>query len=154
MTSTDLPHVAKGPRDATVLKRFPFAAGRVVMATSLSWLFAPARSLPRAGRGRVAARPRRSWSSGWCSGRSCVAAHAVPRARQLTPLHRAINDFNDALGASRNTNPLFLYFFNEIRLVVDEFTTFIQGLIAQPAFGRPVPLVGWLGVVAIVGYVS
>lgn len=75
-------------------------------------------------------------------------------AAQLTSLHRAINDFNDALGASRNSNPVFLYFFNEIRLVVGEFATFIQGLIAQPAFGRPVPLIGWLGVVAIVGYVS
>lgn len=75
-------------------------------------------------------------------------------AAQLTPLHRTINDFNDSLGASRNSNPVFLYFFNEIRLVVDEFTTFIQALIAQPSFGRPVPLVGWLGVVAAVGYIS
>ncbi|WP_158843989.1 ABC transporter permease [Saccharothrix deserti] len=75
-------------------------------------------------------------------------------ASQLTPLHHAVNDFNDALGAGRNTNPLFLYFFNEIRLVVDEFVTFVQAVIAQPAFGRPVPLIGWLGVVAIVGYVS
>jgi glycine betaine/proline transport system permease protein len=75
-------------------------------------------------------------------------------AAQLTPLHHSINEFNDALGASRNTNPVFLYFFNEIRLVVDEFTTFIQALIAQPSFGRPVPLIGWLGVVAVVGYVS
>ncbi|TDV57387.1 ABC transporter permease [Actinophytocola oryzae] len=75
-------------------------------------------------------------------------------AAQLTPLHHTINDFNDSLGASRNTNPVFLYFFNEIRLVVDEFTSFVQALIAQPSFGRPVPLIGWLGVVAIVGYVS
>ncbi|HYQ68961.1 ABC transporter permease subunit [Actinophytocola sp.] len=75
-------------------------------------------------------------------------------AADLTSLHRAINDFNDALGASRNSNPVFLYFFNEIRLVVDEFTTFLQGLLAQPSFGRPVPLVGWLGVVALVGYIS
>src|SRR5262245_17772922 len=81
--------------------------------------------------------------------------HTLPLgAAQLTSLHRAINDFNDALGASRNTNPIFLYFFNEIRLVVDQFVTFLQGLIAQPAFGRPVPLIGWLGVVALVGYIS
>jgi len=75
-------------------------------------------------------------------------------AAQLTPLHKAVNEFNDSLGASRNSNPIFLYFFNEIRLVVDEFTTFIQALIAQPSFGRPVPLVGWFGVVALVTYVS
>jgi len=75
-------------------------------------------------------------------------------ASQLTPLHRFINDVNDAVGASRNSNPVFLYFFNEIRLVIDEFVTFIQALIAQPSFGRPVPVIGWLGVVAIAGWVS
>ncbi|SDG18665.1 glycine betaine/proline transport system permease protein [Lentzea fradiae] len=75
-------------------------------------------------------------------------------ASQLTPLHRWINEVNDAVGASRNTNPVFLYFFNEIRLVIDEFVTLIQALIAQPSFGRPVPVIGWLGVVAIAGFVS
>jgi glycine betaine/proline transport system permease protein len=75
-------------------------------------------------------------------------------AAQLTSLHRTINDFNDSLGASRNSNPIFLYFFNEIRLVVGEFVTFLQGVFAQPAFGRPVPLIGWLGVVALVGFIS
>ncbi|RDI19756.1 ABC transporter permease [Lentzea flaviverrucosa] len=75
-------------------------------------------------------------------------------AADLTPLHRWINEVNDAVGASRNSNPLFLYFFNEIRLVIDEFVTFIQAMIAQPSFGRPVPVIGWLGVVAIAGFVS
>ncbi|WP_394613172.1 ABC transporter permease [Lentzea sp. JNUCC 0626] len=75
-------------------------------------------------------------------------------AADLTPLHRWINGVNDAVGASRNSNPVFLYFFNEIRLVIDEFVTFIQAMIAQPSFGRPVPVIGWLGVVAIAGFVS
>lgn len=75
-------------------------------------------------------------------------------AADLTPLHRWINSVNDAVGASRNSNPVFLYFFNEIRLVIDEFVTFIQALIAQPSFGRPVPVIGWLGVVAIAGFTS
>jgi len=75
-------------------------------------------------------------------------------AAQLTPLHHSINDVKDSLDANRNSNPVFLYFFNEIRFVIDEFVTFIQSLIAQPSFGRPVPLIGWLGVVALVGYIS
>ncbi|KOV82722.1 ABC transporter permease subunit [Nocardia sp. NRRL S-836] len=75
-------------------------------------------------------------------------------ASELTPLHRWVNELNDAVGASRNSNPLFLYFFNEIRLVIDGFVTFVQAMIAQPSFGRPVPVVGWLGVVAIAGFVS
>ncbi|MFF8534292.1 ABC transporter permease [Streptomyces sp. SAS_267] len=75
-------------------------------------------------------------------------------AADLTDLHRWINGFNDSVGAHRNSNPLFLYFFNEIRLVIDNLVTFIQHLISQPSGARPVPQVGWLGVVGIAGYVS
>ncbi|MGI5452364.1 ABC transporter permease [Streptomyces sp. CA-249302] len=75
-------------------------------------------------------------------------------AADLTDLHRWINDLNDSIGANRNSNPLFLYFFNEIRLVIDNLVTFIQHLISQPTGDRPVPQIGWLGVVGLVGYVS
>ncbi|MFD9434875.1 ABC transporter permease [Streptomyces sp. NPDC060002] len=75
-------------------------------------------------------------------------------AADLTGLHRWFNDVNDSIGADRNSNPLFLYFFNEIRLVIDNVVTFIQHLISQPSAGRPLPQIGWLGVVGIVGYVS
>ena len=72
----------------------------------------------------------------------------------LTDLHEWFNDLNDSIGADRNSNPLFLYFFNEIRLVIDNLVTFVQELIAQPSDARPVPQIGWLGVVGIAGYVS
>lgn len=75
-------------------------------------------------------------------------------AADLTDLHRWFNDVNDSIGANRNSNPLFLYFFNEIRLVIDSLVTFVQELISQPSVDRPVPQIGWLGVVGIVGYVS
>lgn len=75
-------------------------------------------------------------------------------AADLTDLHRWFNDVNDSIGADRNSNPLFLYFFNEIRFVIDSLVTFVQELISQPGAGRPVPQIGWLGVVGIVGYVS
>ncbi|WP_406010898.1 ABC transporter permease subunit [Streptomyces sp. NBC_00637] len=75
-------------------------------------------------------------------------------AADLTGLHRWFNDVNDSIGADRNSNPLFLYFFNEIRLVIDNLVTFIRHLISQPSAGRPLPQIGWLGVVGIVGYVS
>ncbi|MER5204065.1 ABC transporter permease subunit [Streptomyces sp. NPDC002825] len=75
-------------------------------------------------------------------------------AADLTDLHRWFNDVNDSIGADRNSNPLFLYFFNEIRLVIDNLVTFIQHLISQPPAGRPVPEIGWLGVVGLAGYVS
>ncbi|WP_046731223.1 ABC transporter permease [Streptomyces humi] len=75
-------------------------------------------------------------------------------AADLTGLHRWLNDVNDSIGANRNSNPLFLYFFNEIRLVIDNLVTFVQSLISQPTGGRPVPQIGWLGVVGLAGYVS
>ncbi|GAB3502590.1 ABC transporter permease subunit [Amycolatopsis cihanbeyliensis] len=73
---------------------------------------------------------------------------------QLTGLHEWLNEVRDSIGANRNSNPLFLYFFNEIRLVIDEFVTFVQSLFARPAYGSPIPVLGWLGVVAVAGYVS
>ncbi|WP_316767351.1 ABC transporter permease [Streptomyces sasae] len=75
-------------------------------------------------------------------------------AADLTGLHRWLNDVNDSIGANRNSNPVFLYFFNEIRLVIDNLVTFVQSLISQPTGSRPVPQIGWLGVVGIAGYVS
>ncbi|MBE1466460.1 ABC transporter permease [Kibdelosporangium phytohabitans] len=73
---------------------------------------------------------------------------------QLTTVHRWFNDLNDAIGAGRDSNPLFLYFFNHIRVGIDEFVVVIQSVIAQPSFDRPVPLIGWFGVVALVGFGS
>ncbi|MEV6302872.1 ABC transporter permease subunit [Actinoplanes sp. NPDC051861] len=93
-----------------------------------------------------------AWVAVW------VPAHGIHTLglspADLTPLHRWLNDVNDAAGANRNSSPIFLYFFNEIRAVIDALVTFVQDLIAQPSFGRPVPVLGWLGVVALVAYVS
>ncbi|WP_405768296.1 ABC transporter permease [Streptomyces sp. NBC_01538] len=81
--------------------------------------------------------------------------HTLPlAAADLTGLHRWLNDVNDSIGADRNSNPLFLYFFNEIRLVIDNLTTLVQHLISQPSDSRPLPQIGWLGVVGIAGFVS
>ncbi|MCP3822431.1 ABC transporter permease subunit [Streptomyces sp. A3M-1-3] len=114
---------------------------------------AAARPAPaRVGRRVVAAAIIAGWLALWLILRG---THTLPLGTaDLTPLHRRFNEINDAIGASRNTNPVFLYFFNEIRLVIDNLVTFIQALISQPSFGRPVPAVGWLGVVAVVGYAS
>ena len=72
----------------------------------------------------------------------------------LTALHRWLNDVNDTIGANRESSPAFVYFFNIVRVVVGELTDLFLNLIAQPAYGRPVPVIGWLGVVALVSYVA
>ena len=91
-----------------------------------------------------------------------LALFAVLRGRDtldlqqadVTPLHTWLNSVNDTVGASRDSNPLFLYFFNEIRLVISAVATSLQSLLSQPVFDRPLPIIGWLGVVALVGFVS
>ncbi|MFI0967826.1 ABC transporter permease [Streptomyces sp. NPDC021080] len=113
---------------------------------------APAAGVRKVGRRTVVAAILVAW----------LVLFAVLRGRQtltlaaadLTDLHHWFNDVNDTIGADRNSNPLFLYFFNEIRLVIDNLVTFIQDLISQPSATRPVPQIGWLGVVGIVGYIS
>ncbi len=72
----------------------------------------------------------------------------------LTPLHRRLNELSDQVGAGRNTNPLFVYGVNEVRLAIDTVVTALQDLIARPSGGRPVPQVGWLGVVAVATYLA
>ncbi len=70
------------------------------------------------------------------------------------PLHVWLSDLQTRVGEGRNTNPLFTYFFNPIRSVIDAFGTAIADLIAHPVDGRPVPYIGWLGVVVLFTFVA
>ena len=87
------------------------------------------------------------WVLGWAAlkGRYTLTLDTS----EVTPLHQRVNDVKASVDAGRNDNPLFVYVFNEIRQLIDTVVTFLEGLIAQPSYGRPVPLFGWLGVVAI-----
>jgi glycine betaine/proline transport system permease protein len=68
---------------------------------------------------------------------------------QLNPLHLRLNGVRDSVNNSRGSSPLFTGFFDVIRSAVDHLTIAVQALISQPSLGRPVPLIGWLGVVAV-----
>jgi glycine betaine/proline transport system permease protein len=70
------------------------------------------------------------------------------------PLHVWLSDLQTRVGEGRNTNPLFTYFFNPIRSVIDAFGTAIADLIAHPVDGRPVPYIGWLGVVVLFTFLA
>jgi glycine betaine/proline transport system permease protein len=73
---------------------------------------------------------------------------ALPTS-ELTPLHERIGQFRDWIDSRRGSSPFFTGFVDVIRSGIDNLTVFIQSLISQPSFGRPVPLIGWLGVVAL-----
>ncbi|HEV7710931.1 MAG TPA: ABC transporter permease subunit [Asanoa sp.] len=68
---------------------------------------------------------------------------------ELSPLHERLNDLRDAVNNTRGSSPVFSAFFDVIRQSVDALTVFLQSLISEPAYGRPVPLIGWLGVIAV-----
>ena len=114
-----------------------------------------------ADRHGLRARLNRRWLIGLTIG-LWVVLFAVLRGRDtldlqqadVTPLHTWLNSVNNAVGAGRDSNPVFLYFFNEIRLLINVVATFLQSLLSQPAGDRPLPVIGWFGVVALVGFVS
>jgi glycine betaine/proline transport system permease protein len=66
----------------------------------------------------------------------------------LAPLHQRLGEFRDWIDSGRS-GPFFTYFVDVIRASIDGLTVFLQSLLSQPSFGRPVPLIGWLGVVAL-----
>ena len=72
----------------------------------------------------------------------------------VTGLHTRLNNLNTSVGQNRNSNPLFLYFFNEIQIGATHLVTVFYSLISQPVGSRPLPLIGWLGVIAIATFVS
>jgi len=115
-------------------------SGRVL---SISW---------RPSRGMLAATTVAVWVLAWAVLRGRDTLFLSPA--DLTPLHRQLNGISDGIGASRNSNPVFLYGFNQVRLVIDTVVGVVQDLIARPSGGRPVPVVGWLGVVAVATYLA
>jgi glycine betaine/proline transport system permease protein len=71
----------------------------------------------------------------------------------LTPLHDWLNNLGDWIDRSRNSNPFFTYVVNEIRAFINGLVSMLRDGISVGSSFRPVPQVGWLGIVAIIGLV-
>ncbi|HKE50578.1 MAG TPA: ABC transporter permease subunit [Actinomycetes bacterium] len=69
--------------------------------------------------------------------------------QDTTPLHDSLTDMRNWVDTHRSTSPFFGGVVDTVRNGVGSLTTALQNLISQPSFDRPVPLVGWLGVVAL-----
>jgi glycine betaine/proline transport system permease protein len=72
----------------------------------------------------------------------------------LTSLQQRLNDARDWVDVNRNSSPLFLYGLNEIRVLLDWLSHALRVLIAVPAQGQPIPVLGWLGVVSVSGFLA
>lgn len=83
------------------------------------------------------------------------------RGRATLPLDRSsltsfqtwLNNVSAWIDANRDSNPLFTSFINVIRGFIDGFVTFLQNMISQTGDTRTIPQIGWLGIVAIIGFV-
>ncbi|CUR61313.1 putative glycine betaine transport system permease protein [metagenome] len=77
---------------------------------------------------------------------------ALP-GREHTDLHQSFTDFNNTLLASRDTNPI-MQVTNWIAGVLRDLFDWLQRMLARPNLPRPVPEVGWLGVVAVATWIG
>jgi glycine betaine/proline transport system permease protein len=70
-----------------------------------------------------------------------------------TDLHDSITEWQNGLLASRDTNPV-MQFTNNIAEALRNLFDWIQRMVVKPNLPRPVPEVGWLGVVALATYIG
>lgn len=108
--------------------------------------------LRRPGRWVLAGSVLLAWLIGFAAFHGRLTAYLD--TADITPLHQRLNDLNTWIVLHRNSSPIFTYFFNAIRIAIEHLVTFVQALISQPALNVDVPVIGWLGVVAIAGYVA
>ena len=73
--------------------------------------------------------------------------------REHTDLHQNLTDFRDSVLASRDTNPIVQATYQLGEWFVSIFD-WLSRLIAVPDFPRPVPQIGWLGVLAAAVWVG
>jgi len=70
----------------------------------------------------------------------------------LTTAHIWLSDLSDTIDRNRNSNPIFLNVVNKIRSSINDFVHLLQNAISQGSATREVPQIGWLGVVALIGF--
>lgn len=70
-----------------------------------------------------------------------------------TPVTEWFRELAASIRGSRSEAFIFLYFFNPIRVFIAGFIDAIRSIIAVPGAGDIIPMIGWFGVVVLVGYI-
>jgi glycine betaine/proline transport system permease protein len=92
------------------------------------------------------------WVVGWLIFRNHDTL--VLSFQQQTDFHKWINDLRDNIQASAQHNWFFHGVIGKITTFFNWLVEQIQHLFSLPAFPRPVPQVGWLGVLVLLGWVG
>ncbi|MGZ5372794.1 MAG: ABC transporter permease [Aeromicrobium sp.] len=78
----------------------------------------------------------------------------LPLARSdLTDFQTWLNDLTDRLEAAQNSSAI-LQGLDKISTAIEKIAVFLQELLSQPSFPRPVPEIGWLGVIALAVWIA
>lgn len=78
----------------------------------------------------------------------------LPLARSdLTDFQTWLGELSDKLENARDSSAI-LQGLDKISTVIENVAVFLQELISQPAFPRPVPEIGWLGVLAVATWIA
>ncbi|WP_120521838.1 ABC transporter permease [Arthrobacter celericrescens] len=78
---------------------------------------------------------------------------ALPTS-ELTDLHRSLNHFNSWVASNRDDNPVFLYLLSPLRSAVDAVAAVFTTVFAASSIGLGLPEIGWLGTVALLGWIA
>ncbi len=69
-----------------------------------------------------------------------------------TPTTEVLGQFAANIRAARAENPIFVYIFNPFRQGIESFVEVIRAVISDPAPGALIPVIGWFGILAIIGF--
>ncbi|CAB5240669.1 unannotated protein [freshwater metagenome] len=69
-----------------------------------------------------------------------------------TSVTTAFGDAAASIRGNRTKSPAFIYFFNPIRVGINGFVQVIRTLIAIPAPGSIIPVIGWLGFAGLIAF--
>ena len=101
----------------------------------------------RPGNGRLLLGVLVVWVLGWAIWRGTATLEIG--GADLTGFHLWLNDIRDRFDQARGGSFFFEYVIGGISAVIDATVTGLRDLLSQPSFPRPVPEIGWLGVVAV-----
>ncbi len=88
-----------------------------------------------------------AWVLGWALWRGRQTLELAVSSQ--TDLHRFLLDLRDSVEGARDSNFVLEYVVGGFSSAVDAVVGVLQELLSQPSFPRPVPEVGWLGVLAL-----
>ena len=119
----------RGPVDTTPPRRLPVGAATIaVLAVLAIWIVA---RFALANRWTFALDPQ-----------------------ELTTIHSNLNTWPDWVAQNQNSNPFFLYFVNDIQLLLQNVSDFVSEVFYQTQTGLGIPYIGWLGTTVLVTWIA